>query len=210
VYGHIVVDEAQELSELEWRMLMRRCPGRFMTVVGDFAQAGGDSTVDSWEAALAPYVGDRFALHTLTVNYRTTAEILAAAAGLLTEIAPGQRPSRSIRHGEPPRTVTVAAAELTEAVAGLVAADQGAHPGQLTGVVCPPARVEPLQRRVAGTGAVVVAAPEARGLEFDAVVLVDPAGIRHHRPAGVRDLYVATTRATRRLVIVEVADGADG
>ncbi len=180
VYGHIVVDEAQELTEMEWRMLMRRCPSRSMTVVGDFAQAGSSTTIRSWPEA----VGDRFVHHTLTVNYRTTAEILDHATPLLARIAPDQKPSRSIRHGEPPRTI--AAADLAAAVS---AADG------LVGVICPPGLVTDIDIDI--EGAVVVASPDARGLEFDTVFVVDPAAIEAHRPSGLRDLYVACTRATQ-------------
>ncbi|WP_232319990.1 HelD family protein [Herbidospora daliensis] len=191
VYGHIVVDEAQELTEMEWRMLLRRCPSRSMTVVGDFAQSGSATTIRSWTEA----VGERFVHHTLTVNYRTTAEILGHATPLLARIAPGQRPSRSVRHGEPPRTVT---GDL-ETVRAL-AREEGHG---LVGVIAPPGAAEALE----GSGVTVVAAPDARGLEFDTVLVVDPAAIESYRESGPRDLYVALTRATRRLIVVTPAAG---
>lgn len=90
LYGHIVVDEAQQLSEMQWRMLMRRCPERSMTIVGDLAQAGPNTTIRTWGDALGPFVDERFAQHTLTINYRTTAEILQATEALLPRIAPDQ------------------------------------------------------------------------------------------------------------------------
>ncbi|TKK88052.1 DNA helicase [Herbidospora galbida] len=191
VYGHIVVDEAQELTEMEWRMLLRRCPSRSMTVVGDFAQSGSATTVRSWPEA----VGDRFVHHTLTVNYRTTAEILGHATPLLARIAPGQGPSRSVRHGEPPRTLTGG----PDTVRALAADEDNG----LVGVIAPPGMTEALE----GSGAIVVAAPDARGLEFDTVVVVDPAAIEAYRESGPRDLYVALTRATRRLFVVTPAAG---
>ncbi|WP_433362164.1 HelD family protein [Actinoplanes sp. CA-142083] len=168
VYGHIVVDEAQELTEMDWRVVLRRCPSRSMTVVGDFAQAGSGSTVTGWREA----VGERFELHTLTINYRTTAEILDYSRDLLAEIAPSQRLSRSLRHGEKP---LIAPEELT------------VTPGELVAVICPDDLV------VAGG----IPVSKSRGLEFDTVIVVAPD--RFPR----RDLYVALTRATRRLVIVE-------
>ncbi len=201
-FGHIVVDEAQELSEMEWRMLMRRCPSRSMTMVGDFAQAGEPTTVQSWEAALQPFVGDRFELHTLTVNYRTTTEILEESAPLLAEIAPEQRLSRSVRHGEVPRMLASKRSEMIRVVHGLVDHEMESHPGHLIGVICPAANVAALQAALSEK-AIVVAAPDVRGLEFDTTILVDSAAIRASRSAGARDLYVAITRATRRLVIVE-------
>src|SRR5690606_21929752 len=69
--GHVVVDEAQELSEMAWRMIMRRCPGRSMTIVGDVAQTGDPAGTTSWDRVLRPHVGDRWRLARLTVNYRT-------------------------------------------------------------------------------------------------------------------------------------------
>lgn len=104
-FGHVVVDEAQDLTAMQWRMVMRRCPARSMTLVGDFAQAGPATAVSDWSQALGPHVGSRFALHTLTVSYRTTQEILETTHRLLARIAPGRTPSRSIRLGDPPRHI---------------------------------------------------------------------------------------------------------
>lgn len=204
MYGHIVVDEAQELSEMQWRMLMRRCPARSLTIVGDFAQSGSATTLRSWAEALSPFVGDRFAYHTLTVNYRTTAEILRAAAPLLARIAPSQQPSRSIRHGKHPHTVQVTAAELDTTLRALVAHETAAHPSELIGVIAPATATTRLAAALDGTGAVVVASSEARGLEFDTVFVIDPVGIESVREGGIRDLYVAVTRATKRVTTLRV------
>ncbi|WP_325049383.1 HelD family protein [Saccharopolyspora rhizosphaerae] len=95
VFGHVIVDEAQELSEMQWRMLMRRCPSRSMTVVGDLAQTGSAAGARSWEQVLAPHVADRWRLAELTVNYRTPSEVMAATADLLA--GTGLRPPRSVR-----------------------------------------------------------------------------------------------------------------
>lgn len=204
VFGHIVIDEAQELSEMQWRMLMRRCPSRSLTVVGDLAQAGAATTIRSWHDALAPFAGERFEHHTLTVNYRTTAEVLEAAAPLLARIAPAQRTSRSIRHGEPPRPVSVDASAVETTVLELVQQIASEHPDELIGVICPDEQAAGLRAALAGTDAAVVAATEARGLEFDSVVVVDPSAIEAGRSSGIRDLYVAVTRATKRLCTVSV------
>ncbi|TDC65826.1 ATP-dependent DNA helicase [Micromonospora sp. KC207] len=185
VYGHVVVDEAQELTEMDWRAVLRRCPSRSMTVVGDFAQAGPVSTVSGWTEAL----GTRITVHTLTVNYRTTAEILEASRDLLAEIAPEQPPSRSLRHGEPPRVLT-----------GATVADE-LRPGELTAVICADADAARLAAEL-GDRARVLPVSRARGLEFDAVVVVDPDRIKAARPSGKRDLYVALTRATRRVTVI--------
>ena len=85
-FGHIVVDEAQELSEMAWRMLMRRCPSRSMTIAGDIAQSSNPASVTSWDRVLAPHLGNRWRLDRLTINYRTPAEIMAVAADVLAEI----------------------------------------------------------------------------------------------------------------------------
>jgi DNA helicase IV len=96
-FGHVIVDEAQELSEMAWRLLARRCPAKSMTIVGDIAQTGGPAGATSWERVLEPLVGDRWRLARLTVNYRTPAEIMAATADLLAAIDPGHPPPQSVR-----------------------------------------------------------------------------------------------------------------
>lgn len=204
VYGHIVVDEAQELSEMQWRMLMRRCPAHSLTIVGDFAQSGSATTLRSWTEALGPFIGDRYAHHTLTVNYRTTAEILRAAAPLLARIAPTQQPSRSIRHGKHPHAIQVAAADLDTTLRDLVAQQTADHPSELIGVIAPATETTRLATALDGTSAVIVASSEARGLEFDTVFVIDPVGIESARKGGIRDLYVAITRATKRVTTLRV------
>ncbi|AKK03013.1 HelD family protein [Corynebacterium epidermidicanis] len=107
-YGHVIIDEAQELTPMEWRMVMRRCPSHWMTIVGDTAQTGSPAGVDSWTETLAPFVGTRIRLHELTVNYRTPAEIMTYANELLKQIAPEQQPARAIRStGVPVRFGTI-------------------------------------------------------------------------------------------------------
>ena len=97
-YRHVVVDEAQELSEMDWRVLMRRCPSRSFTVVGDLAQRRSVAGATSWDAMLEPYVPGRWVYRSLSVNYRTPAEIMTVAAALLAEFAPGvHHRSRSAR-----------------------------------------------------------------------------------------------------------------
>ncbi|OIJ27211.1 HelD family protein [Nocardioides luteus] len=210
-YGHIVVDEAQQLSEMEWRALMRRCPSRSMTIVGDLAQAGPSTTLRSWDDALSPYVEERFVHHRLTVNYRTTTEILLATEPLLAEIAPDQQLSRSIRHGDQPRVLGVTDEALPSTLGSLIAEVTQKHPGELIGVIAATDRSHALEAEVAKAGGTIVAAPDARGLEFDTVIIVDPAGVRAAGDAGPRDLYVAMTRATKRLLSLQPSTtGRDG
>ncbi|GAB2479229.1 hypothetical protein GCM10027063_21190 [Promicromonospora xylanilytica] len=198
-YGHVVVDEAQELTPMQWRSVLRRCPGRSMTVVGDLAQAGPATGAASWADALGSDLARRADVRTLTVCYRTTAEVLAEAAPLLARIAPQQAPSRAVRHGDEPRR-RASGGDLTGSVAEEVAREL--EHGDLVAVVAADDEAPALADALDGTVRVVPVS-QVRGLEFDAVVLADPEGIRHARPGGERDLYVALTRPTRRLVIVE-------
>ncbi len=215
MFGHVIVDEAQELSEMAWRLLARRCPARSMTIVGDVAQTGGPAGTTSWDRVLQPLAGDRWRLARLTVNYRTPAEIMAAAAGLLAAIDPGQQPLQSVREtGVPPWRMAAAPDALPAALASAAAAE-AAREGRLA-VIVPDARITELggavSRAVPGvsfgdhpdpTSPVVVLGPgQARGLEFDSVLIADPAAILAGSPRGRNDLYVAMTRSTQRLGVL--------
>ena len=192
-YRHVVVDEAQELSEMDWRVLMRRCPSRSFTVVGDLAQRRSPAGARSWGAMLEPYVPGRWAYRSLTVNYRTPAEIMAVAAAVLAEFAPDVRPPDSVRaSGVQPWSRQVTDDELPAAIEAFVR-DEAGREG--TSVVI-------------GTGGV---APSAtKGLEFDAVLVVDPDRILAEGPQGAADLYVALTRATQRLGVLHREPLPDG
>jgi DNA helicase IV len=198
-YGHVVVDEAQELTPMQWRSVLRRCPGRSMTVVGDLAQAGPATGAASWADALGSDLARRADVRSLTVCYRTTAEVLAAAAPLLAQIAPHQAPSRAVRNGDEPRR-RAANGDLSGAVVEEVTREVAN--GDLVAVVAADDAAPDLAEALDGMVRVVPVS-QVRGLEFDAVVVADPEGIRRARPGGERDLYVALTRPTRRLVIVE-------
>ncbi|MFJ9850173.1 HelD family protein [Streptomyces sp. NPDC101150] len=198
-FGHVVVDEAQELTAMQWRMALRRCPSRSMTLVGDFAQAGPTATEHTWAEALRPHLGTRYALHTLTVSYRSTHEILTTTHGLLARIAPGQAPSRAIRHGQIPRRLTTHRDRLTDVLTAELRAQSAAHPGDLLAVICADTKAAALGRAGVDRWARIVPVSQARGLEFDSVILIDPPEITTAHPDGERDLYVALTRATKRL-----------
>ncbi|WP_410595839.1 RNA polymerase recycling motor ATPase HelR [Amycolatopsis sp. lyj-23] len=188
-YGHVVVDEAQELSEMDWRVLARRCPGRSFTIVGDLAQRRSAAGASDWATMLTPYVGDRWQYRELTVNYRTPAEIMAIAGALLTQFAPSARPPESVRaSGVRPWSRRVNGDELAEAIDDFVR-DEAGRAGTSV-VIGPPG--------VPGT----IPAAAAKGLEFDAVLVVEPERILAAGPRGAAELYVALTRATQRLGVL--------
>ena len=173
-YGHVIVDEAQELSPMEWRMVFRRCPSRWMTLVGDTAQTSSPAGVDDWSAALEPFVGERFRLHELTVNYRTPKEIADYAAEILAHIDPQAVVPQAIRASGVP----------VQFVPGLEALEHRAAREGLTAVI-----------DAENVG-------DMKGLEFDHVVVVEPGKIIEASPQGWQDLYVAVTRATQTLTVV--------
>ena len=188
-YRHVVVDEAQELSEMDWRVVMRRCPGRSFTVVGDLAQRRSAAGATSWDTMMEPYVPARWVYRSLSVNYRTPAEIMTVAAALLAEFAPGVQPPESVRAcGVAPWSRLVTEDELASAIEEFVR-DEADREG--TSVVIGPPGVP---------GAVL--ASETKGLEFDAVLVVEPDRILADGPRGAAELYVALTRATQRLGVL--------
>ncbi|GAA2998825.1 HelD family protein [Actinokineospora diospyrosa] len=206
VFGHVVVDEAQELSEMDWRMLMRRCPTRSMTIVGDLAQTGNPAGTSSWDRVLRPHVQDRWQLIQLTVNYRTPAEIMAATADLLAAHHPTTPPPRSVRStGETPWRIRTTHADLVVVIADLAATHTD---GQLA-IITPSVHIRPLAAALSLTSrpdltdkVVLLTTDQVKGLEFDSVLIADPATILSATPLGHNDLYVAMTRATRSLGIV--------
>jgi DNA helicase IV len=228
-YGHVIVDEAQELSAMAWRLIMRRCPTRSMTLVGDIAQTGDLAGASSWGEVLSPYVANRWRLAQLTVNYRTPSEIAAVADDVLAVIEPGLAAPRSVRGtGVPPRAVRSSVADLEDTVAKVLAEEAGAVGEGRTAVLAPTGRVAALRERLLGSTpralgpigpdgppdpdvdlespVVVLPISSAKGLEFDAVVLVEPGEVLAQSPRGANDLYVALTRATQRLAVVHTGD----
>ncbi|MGW1134385.1 HelD family protein [Streptomyces griseoluteus] len=207
-FGHIIVDEAQELSPMAWRLLMRRSPTRSMTLVGDPVQTAEAAGVGSWSKILQPYVEDRWEHTRLGVNYRTPSEIMDLAAAVVRAEHPDFEPPRSVRStgvrpwvrdasGDLPGAVARAVAELTPAEGRLaVIAPRALHAtvaGALDGVT---AGAEPdLTRNV-----VLLDPRQSKGLEFDSVLVVDPAAY------GTSDLYVALTRATQRLGVLHTGE----
>lgn len=209
-FGHIVVDEAQDLSPLQWRLLARRCPSRSMTVAGDLAQASGPWSPESWTEALAPAVEGTtnvpVAETELTVNYRTPAEVMAVAAQVLTLAAPSRRPPVSARTaGVHPRVVRVRGGDASAAVIGELRQAAADFSGGLVAAIVPDRLQVQLDGRVP-PAALVLTLDEAKGLEFDAVVVCEPAELIAEHPRGLSALYIALTRTTNRLTIVSTTD----
>jgi DNA helicase IV len=258
-YGHVIVDEAQELSAMQWRMVLRRCPSRSMTIVGDLAQASSPGGVARWEEALEPYVSGRWRRERLTINYRTPAEIMQVADGVLAAVDPTLSSPRSVRSGPVPwyccveshgqqdtspdsglgDTAEDVADKLADTVAAHVARElqelaeigmdadgesdsdtsaAAAGSGRLA-VIVPLSRLDEVTRALQafdfgsaarGVASVldsrvsVLTVAQAKGLEFDIVIVVDPRRVLDESRRGAGDLYVAVTRATRRLGVVSV------
>jgi DNA helicase IV len=214
IFGHVLVDEAQDLTAMQWRMLARRCPSGSMTLVGDFGQASRPGALGSWDDVLANLpvrVPPRRVQ--LSVNYRTPAEIVEVANRLLPAAAPGVEPARAVRStGAHPEVRGVAPDVLVKAAAE--AARDAVSRGGTVAVIAPDALHGALAAALAESGAVaddveaidapiaVLHALDSKGLEFDHVVLVEPAALVSADRAGLRLLYVVLTRATRHLVVV--------
>jgi superfamily I DNA/RNA helicase len=189
-FAHIVVDEAQELSDAEWQMLLLRCPSRSFTVVGDRAQARHGFT-ESWQERLESLGFDRITLASLSINYRTPEEVMAEAEPVIRAVLPDANVPTSIRSSGVP-VVHGSASEL-----GSILDSWLAEHAEGEGIAC--VIGDPTFR---GTSRVRSLTPElSKGLEYDLVVLVDPeafgTGIE-----GAVDRYVAMTRATQQLVIL--------
>ncbi len=216
-YGHVVVDEAQELSPMQWRLLFRRCPMKSFTIVGDIVQASSAAASRSWADALEPFVGDRFSVDTLSVNYRTPAQISDAAVAVAQ--AAGQEVSapRAVRQGQwPPFLVHVSESELIPSVVQTVTDEVNKSAGGLIGVIVAPSRYAQVAQAVAqahrgNTGTsqsalehqILVLTPwEAKGLEFDVVVIVEPQDLVEAANGLIGDLYVSMTRPTQRLYLI--------
>jgi DNA helicase IV len=202
-YAHVIVDEAQDLTPMQWRMVGRRGRHATWTIVGDPAQSSWsdpDEAAEARDEALGTRPRRRFQL---TVNYRNPAEIAELASKVLTLAMPGStapsavrstgvRPCFTVVRDSLAQTVREEAARLLDEVDGTV------------GVVVAMQRREEAARWLTGLGDRVVAlgSLEAKGLEYDATVVVSPAEIADESPAGLRVLYVALTRATQQLTIV--------
>ena len=218
-YGHIVVDEAQDLSPMQLRMLSRRSLGGSMTIVGDIAQATGPWAPRSWQEVLRHLPSRRgHRLRELSIGYRTPASIMTLANRVLAVAAPDLTPPTAVRAGDDePRLVALdSASELAPHVAALAAVERDAVGDGNVAVVVPDsllasiadaltaAGVEHGEAQRVGIDAQVNLVPVryVKGLELDSVIVVEPQRIVDEEPQGLRSLYVALTRATQRLAVV--------
>jgi len=207
-YAHIVVDEAQDVSPMQWRMIGRRGSIASWTVVGDPAQSAwaGDpaETARARDAALG---SRRRSEHVLTTNYRNSAEIFAVAADVVRKAEPDiELPVAVRRSGVPPRHVvtTELPTEVRRAALGLLAEVEGT-----VGVVATQATRDEVAGWLAGLQPArlqTVTSLEAKGMEYDGVLVVEPGAILTESPSGRRTLYVALSRATQRLTTVGTDD----
>jgi DNA helicase IV len=208
-YGHVILDEAQDLSPMQWRMLGRRGQYASWTIVGDPAQSSWPDTDEAWrarESALGRAKARR--LFRLTTNYRNSAEIFELAASVVrAEVPPEDLPTPVRSTGWPPSVLSVPDAELPGAVPReveeLLASVEGivgvittmARRGEVSGWLGELTEKYPDRLRVAGS-------LEAKGLEYDAVLLVAPSDLVAESSSGRRTLYVALSRATQRLTVL--------
>ncbi|MBX9424942.1 UvrD-helicase domain-containing protein [Streptomyces lateritius] len=217
-YAHVIVDEAQDLTPMQWRMVGRRGRHATWTVVGDPAQSSWsdpDEAAEARDEALGSRPRRRFEL---TVNYRNPAEIAELAAKVLALAMPGKESPRAVRStGVEPRFVAVPEQAADTGLAETVRSEARLLLDRVegtVGVVVAMKRRAEAARWLADLGDRVVAlgSLEAKGLEYDATVVVSPAEIADESPAGLRVLYVALTRATQQLTVVagagDMPDGA--
>ena len=202
-FAHVVVDEAQDVTPMQWRMLARRARGATWTVVGDWVQSAWPDVQEVQEALRDTLGKSRVRTVELTTNYRTSTEVAALAARLLARIDPALQAPAAVRSTgvEPLLLEADVLAELPGAVERLLG-----QVGGTVGVVAPHALVERVRDVLPAHDRLSVVDPwQVKGLEYDGCVVADPHGIvaeAQHPVAGLRSLYVALTRATQRLVVV--------
>lgn len=196
-YGHIVVDEAQELSAMQWQMVARRVPSRSITAVGDIDQTEAPHRHTTWEQAVSPVFGDRWRRADLTICYRTPREVMALTPPVLAAAGSQNGPPRALREsGYEPWEVDATDQDLPQTVAQLAGQLAQRWDGGMIGVVAPQVHVADLRAHMPHV--TVLSATEAKGLEWDAALVVDPHGITRE-PRGWNGLYVALTRCTQEL-----------
>ena len=221
-YGHVVVDEAQELSPMQWRLLVRRCPLKSFTIVGDIAQASAPGAAGTWEEALGGSFDERVVVEELSVNYRTPARIVRWAADVARAAGVEVSTPEAVREGDHEPTLSVVpTGTLPEALLESLAQLRDLVPDGLGALVVPEEHVAGLSATLTGQGltvdrvpgpgvdVVVATARETKGLEFDVVVLASPERLVADAHGVIGDLYVAMTRCTQALAVVTDAPEAE-
>jgi DNA helicase IV len=220
-YGHIIVDEAQDLSPMQLRMLTRRSLNGSMTIVGDIAQATGVWAHTGWDDIVEHLPARKPSRRAeLTIGYRIPGPTMALAARVLAEAAPGLDPPDSVRRdGDEPRIVAAEGERLFARVAEVAVEERDAvDPGSVA-IIVPQTLVDKVAaaldeagiefgraaRNGLETQVTLVPVSLVKGLELDAAVVVEPAAIVDEEAQGMRALYVALTRATKRLAVVHAA-----
>jgi DNA helicase IV len=205
-YAHVLIDEAQDISPMQWRMLGRRGRWSSWTVVGDAAQASWPDAVEAREAREQAFGSQVRSLFHMDTNYRNAREIFDYAAEVIqTEIPDADLPQAVRETGVSPIVTSVTAESMPAAVGDAVDALLGEVDGSIA-VISPARWIDSLQSVAdVSPGRVNVVGPmSTKGLEYDATVIVDPAEITAESPGGIRVLYVALTRAAHRMTVLEV------
>ncbi len=206
-YGHVIVDEAQDLSAMAWRMVARRAEAGSMTIVGDVAQRTA-SDQKTWDDILGDVSPD-FSYRELTINYRSPREVNEVATTILKKLAPSLQPSQAIRSSNiPVEFIAVRKEEQAQHVKKLTSASFDGR--EIDGKAVGSRAVVISADGKAGTdcGAETFTPQQVKGLEFDDVIIVEPQHVLD-LPGGLSLLYVAITRATSKLTIIHSGDLPD-
>ena len=211
-FAHMVIDEAQDLSAMQARMLRRRCLSGSMTVLGDLAQAIGPS-IRSWEDIVGHLNGNKpFKSFELSVNYRTPKEVMEPASLVLAKYAPDLPSLKTLRaSGYPVESTMVSRSELVEAAGAIALGEVGRVEPGTVGIIAPSSFKSDISRRIeslgtAATGVSVHDPESVKGLEFDSVVVVQPMELLKDPERSLRALFVAMTRTTQRLHLLSSAE----
>jgi DNA helicase IV len=209
IYGHVVVDEAQDLSAMAWRVIERRCKRRSATIVGDMQQSAHPAALRTWEDALR-WAGNRVDVQRLSITYRITKQTAETAVAQLIAGGGSAPHLRTVRDGPPAQFLETTASDLGPMINALLQSNEGR-----AAVIYPDAYATWAEKYGAsdaqiGTGAdgldlpiALLTVAQTKGLEFNDVVIIDPDRIAEQRPRGA-DIYVASTRPTQRLYLVNV------
>ena len=224
-YGHIVIDEAQDLSPMQLNMVSRRSLGGSMTIVGDIAQATSAWAHESWESVTEHLPTPKgVTRYELTVGYRLPAPLMELAGKVLAKVMPDLKPPVAVRSdGDPPRFVETDADHFGEVLAATLAEEREAIGAGNIAIICTTGAADDVSQflneagidhGVAYAGALekevsIIEVSMVKGLELDAAIILEPDSIVEDEPQGMRSLYVALTRATRRLTIIDTGDSAN-